>query len=343
MPPRKRPASTQNDAPESDNESAHSTDGDSTANQSHCIATLVRLALASEVSRTPIRRADITQHVLAPHAASSKAFKPTFAGAQLALRQVFGMDFTELPAREKFGLAAKRKEAAAAAAAQQANKARSRRGGPAAAAAAGADEGDDTPSSTQAQAQGGASSAANSQKTWITTSVLPPALREALCAHGIGPSKAPDELSEAQYIGLCTFAVAAIVLAGGVLAQGKFDRQLRRAAAEQETPLGTTEKVLGNMVKQGYIVRVKENSGGEEVVEYYVGPRGKAEIGEKGVQGLVRAIYGENGGPDLERRLERSLKVSGMRPAPGPRGADAEEGRRVRARLDGQEDDDNAD
>lgn len=70
------------------------------------------------------------------------------------------------------------------------------------------------------------------------------------------------------------------------------------------------------MCKEGYLVRNREMDGGEEVIEYMVGPRGKVEVGETGVAGLVRKVYGrtasveENGteaGGDFEKRLDRSL------------------------------------
>lgn len=59
--------------------------------------------------------------------------------------------------------------------------------------------------------------------------------------------------------------------------------------------------------------------GGEEVIEYMVGPRGKVEVGESGVAGLVREVYGrttsteENGteaSRDFEKRLDRSLAAT---------------------------------
>ncbi|KAI4138400.1 MAG: hypothetical protein L6R39_006810 [Caloplaca ligustica] len=71
-----------------------------------------------------------------------------------------------------------------------------------------------------------------------------------------------------------------------------------------------TELVLKKMEKQGYIIRVRErDGGGEETVEFIVGPRGKAEVGEKGVAGLVRKVWGKMGTEreELEKRLVRSL------------------------------------
>ena len=71
-----------------------------------------------------------------------------------------------------------------------------------------------------------------------------------------------------------------------------------------------TEKVLKKMEKEGYIVKVRErDGGGEESVDFVVGPRGKAEVGERGVAGAVRKVWGVRGPErgELEKRLVRSL------------------------------------
>lgn len=53
--------------------------------------------------------------------------------------------------------------------------------------------------------------------------------------------------------------------------------------------------------------------GGEEVIEYMVGPRGKIEVGESGVSGLVRKVYGRTAPAEgeatdeFEARLARSV------------------------------------
>ena len=67
---------------------------------------LVRLALACEYQRRPIRRSDISEKVLGP--TGGRRFKDVFAQTQLQLRSVFGMEMVELPAREKITLAQKR-------------------------------------------------------------------------------------------------------------------------------------------------------------------------------------------------------------------------------------------
>lgn len=71
-----------------------------------------------------------------------------------------------------------------------------------------------------------------------------------------------------------------------------------------------TEKVLKRMEREGYIVKVCErDGGGEESIDYVVGPRGKAEVGEIGVAGVVRTVYGKRDveADELERKLVRSL------------------------------------
>lgn len=69
---------------------------------------MVRLAIASEYSRLPIRRNDISAKVLGEQ--GSRQFKLVFDQAQRELRQRFGMEMTELPAREKVTITQRRGE-----------------------------------------------------------------------------------------------------------------------------------------------------------------------------------------------------------------------------------------
>lgn len=68
---------------------------------------LVRLALACEYQRRPIRRADVSEKVLG---SQGRQFKKVFEEAQIELRSVFGMEMVELPAREKITLQERRGE-----------------------------------------------------------------------------------------------------------------------------------------------------------------------------------------------------------------------------------------
>jgi hypothetical protein len=104
--------------------------------------------------------------------------------------------------------------------------------------------------------------------------------------------------------------ISLIYLSGGSILEDTFNRHLRRVNADKNTPIETTEKLLQRMIADGYLSRSKDNSSGEEVVEYRVGPRGKVEVGEDGVAGLVKKVYGDAADEDLLQRLNRTLKLS---------------------------------
>jgi len=70
-----------------------------------------------------------------------------------------------------------------------------------------------------------------------------------------------------------------------------------------------TANVLAKMQKQGYIVRTVDKSGDDETIDWRVGPRGKVEIGNKGIMGLVTQVYGDTPPEDLKERMHRSLGV----------------------------------
>ncbi|KAK4548650.1 hypothetical protein LTR36_009561 [Oleoguttula mirabilis] len=262
---RRRPNANRNDVDDTafggdDGIHAH---GDSSLDQ--MVKKLVRLALACEYQRRPIRRGDISEKVLGT---AGRQFKHVFAQAQVSLRTVFGMEMVELPAREKVTLAQRR------AAAKTADK-----------------------SKTAA--------------SWVLISVLPTQFRDPEI---LQPPAAPTAEEESKYASVYTLLIALISLSGGSLPDAKMDRYLRRVQMEDNTPIAThakTELLLKRMEKDGYIVKIKESTGtGEEDVSWTVGPRGKVEVGEDGVRGLTRTVYGELDeakDEDLERRIARSL------------------------------------
>ncbi|KAF7585105.1 hypothetical protein BBP40_012708 [Aspergillus hancockii] len=225
---------------------------------------MVRLALASEYARQPVRRTDISTKVLGEQGA--RQFKAVFEKAQVALREKFGMQMVELPGREKVTIHQRR-------AAQKIDK----------------------PSSTN--------------KSWILTSTLPAAYRSPEI---LPPTKAPFE---STYTGLYSFIIAVIMLNGGALPEQKLDRYLARMNADTYTPVDRTDRLLQRLTKEGYLVKTRDMDGGEEVIEYMVGPRGKVEVGPQGVLGLAREVYGRQGDGEemveFEARLARSLGIKG--------------------------------
>lgn len=166
------------------------------------------------------------------------------------------------------------------------------------------------------------------------TSTLPPKFRHPDI---LVPARAPSSSLESTYTALYSFIIAVITLNGGVLGEQKLTRYLARMNADTYTPVDRTDKLLQRLCKEGYVVKTREMDGGEEVIEYLVGPRGKVEVGTTGVAGLVREVYGYGrvnghgeeiqGDPDgqevFEARLSRSLGIANV----GERANGDEDGR----------------
>lgn len=184
-----------------------------------------------------------------------------------------------------------------------------------------------------------------SSNQWVLSNALPAAFRTP---EVMPPPRIPTSETESAYVGLYTMIISLITLSGGTLSEGKLDRFLKRMNAQTATPIGYTEEVLKRMVKDGYIVKVKDTSG-EEVTDYYVGPRGKVEVGEESIANLVRKVYAGSNVQDLEQRLSRSLGITeGNTAHPQPAvGADATPTQsgarrgvgRPRRRREGEDDD----
>ncbi|OJJ47584.1 hypothetical protein ASPZODRAFT_63668 [Penicilliopsis zonata CBS 506.65] len=159
-----------------------------------------------------------------------------------------------------------------------------------------------------------------SNKSWIVTCMLPSVYRKPEI---LPPTKAPSSARESTYTALYTFIISLVMLNGGTLAEQKLERYLQRTNTSDYTPIDRTDRFLQRLCKEGYLVRNRETDNGEEIIEYVVGPRGKIEVGEQGVAGLVREVYGHQAplGDDMtaleketrerfERRLQRSLGVA---------------------------------
>jgi melanoma-associated antigen len=177
----------------------------------------------------------------------------------------------------------------------------------------------DLKSRRQLASQGAKSASASStNKSWILVSTLPERYKRdprIVTPTNAGGSKE----AEASYTALYTFVISVIYLNNGILPEAKLERYLKRVNAETYTSLGATEKLLARMAKEGYVEKRRDTSTGEENIEWVVGPRGKVEVGIKGVQGLVKGVYGFGGtGVDdmeheeevqLDSKLKRSLGI----------------------------------
>lgn len=91
------------------------------------------------------------------------------------------------------------------------------------------------------------------------------------------------------------------------------------------------------MERDGYVGKVREATGtGEEDIFWVVGPRGKVEVGEAGVRGLVGAVHADEEREELMRRVERSLGT-GMKLEKRDGGDDRKRGRKRKERGEEEE------
>lgn len=273
---------------------------------------LVRLALACEYGRRPIRRQEINEKVLGSFGGRAKLFNAVFQQAQHQLEYVFGMKMIELPAREKITLQQRR-------AAQKKD------------------------SQSQSKATG----------SWMMTNVLPDVFRDPDI---LSPPAAPTSAVDAEYTAIYTTLVSLILLSGDRLPDTKMDRFLRKLGIDDRTTVPGYEKneqLMKRLEKDGYLYKLKESTGtGEDDTFYVVGPRGRVEIGNNGVRGLVRAVMppgdDEEEEADLDNKVLRSLGISD-RPAAGGSGTQQNRGaaqtrgrRRKSAARDEEEQDEGA-
>jgi hypothetical protein len=185
-----------------------------------------------------------------------------------------------------------------------------------------------------------------SSGSYILSNVLPAEYRDPVI---IPPSVVPSSAAEGTYIGLYTMIIAVIQLNGGTIADAKLTNYLRRMNADVFMPMDKTEIVLQKMIKQGYLIKVRENVGDNDVVSWMVGPRGKVEVGNAGVKGLVMEAYGEDRPEDIADRIKNSLGLNAPQQENGNIAAAAVEngegssrrgrGRPRKSRNDGEEED----
>lgn len=265
---------------------------------------LVRLALSCEFGRQPIRRSDINAKILkAGDGGTAKPqrgvnFKTVFNNAQTTLRTVFGMEMVDLPSRERIGLNDRRKAASQKATQKETQKK----------SQAQRELDGDT------QTQGRSKDAITSAQNWVLVSTLPAEYR--VRPELLIPGRAPNNDTESTYVALVGMIVAILYLhmpsgesssnadsqksaedQTEPISDARFMRFLGRLNLRDYTPMGTDgsttlEKTLARMLREGYIDKRRDTSGGEEVVEWIAGPRAKREYDRQSIAAIVRKVYG---------------------------------------------------
>lgn len=146
---------------------------------------------------------------------------------------------------------------------------------------------------------------------YILVSVLPDAYKTPKI---IGPSKIHSDEEEAAYVAFYTMLISLIRINGGELSDPKLKRYLRRLNAETNSYHSTkTEDALAKLQRQGYLVKnvdkdARQHGDEQEATTWLVGPRGKVEVSDEAIAGMVRAVWGQQS-EELESRLQNSLII----------------------------------
>ncbi|CAK7562949.1 MAG: hypothetical protein SEPTF4163_000805 [Sporothrix epigloea] len=288
---------------------------------------LTRYALASEPRRLPIRRQAVKEQVLDNE---GKHFRKVFPIAQEQLRGIFGMSMVEWPAREKTTMTVRERRKAL----------KSQKSSQAAAKSAAVDRYllvSNLPPAYQECVF--APILSDPDNNDVLESAIPPApdaaymgfvtLVVALITLNGGEMSQEDleKLLSIVHSGRSAQARAdEDFLQPTSTAMGDFidDEDGRTGGGQQEDGNVAAGGTLQHMIRHGYLLRVVEApttaegrgpvggraAGGQSKVMWYVGPRGKLEIGPQQVASVVHHVYGEDAGPDLERRLKSSLQMA---------------------------------
>ncbi|KAM3415559.1 hypothetical protein BST61_g9080 [Cercospora zeina] len=246
---------------------------------------LVRLALACEYGRRPIRRQDINEKVLGSSSGRGKLFSTVWDQAQYQLRSVFGMEMAELPARERVTLQQRR-------AAQK--------------------------KETQSQAK-------TTSAWVLTSVLPPELRDPAVLAPASAPTSEAEAQYIGIYTTLVSLVLLSggtlpdTKMERYLRKLGIDDRTALAGYEKNEQLMKRLEKD-GYLYKLKESTGI-----GEDDTYFVVGPRGRLEVGEDGVRGLARMIMppqNDEEEEDLDKKIMRSLGISD-KPAGQTRQAEA--------------------
>ena len=166
----------------------------------------------------------------------------------------------------------------------------------------------------------------------------------------LSPSAAPTSADESAYTAIYTILVTLIRLSGGSLPAAKIDRYLRRMGMEDNTPVSSytkTELLIKRMEKEGYLVKIKESiAGQDDDISWMVGPRGRTEVSDGAVRGIVKDVYGQldkDEAKELERRVGRSLALGEQPDKAGEQNGEKQKKKGRRRTKDVQQEEDDED
>ncbi|KAF2210892.1 hypothetical protein CERZMDRAFT_113044 [Cercospora zeae-maydis SCOH1-5] len=234
---------------------------------------LVRLALACEYGRRPVRRQDINEKVLGSSSGRGKLFSTVWDQAQYQLRTVFGMEMAELPTREKVTLQQRR----------------------------------------AAQKKESQSQAKTTSAWILTSVLPPELRDPAILAPAAAPTSDAEAQYTGIYTTLVSLILLSggtlpdTKMERYLRKLGIDDRTTLAGYEKNEQLMRRLEKD-GYLYKLK-----ESTGTGEDDTYFVVGPRGRSEVGEDGVRGLARMIMppqNDEEEEDLDKKVMRSLGIS---------------------------------
>ncbi|KAG5519350.1 hypothetical protein PMAC_001975 [Pneumocystis sp. 'macacae'] len=233
------------------------------------VKNFVRLALALEHTRTPIKREDITKKILLP--SHLRSFALVFEKTQEKLRNVFGMELVELPYknRNKYMSASKLHK-------------------------------------SKSSHIKNPSSIVQPNKSWILCSVLDPKYSELV-------SQVPT-IKEGAFSGIIMIILSIVIMNSGVISEELLTKYLLHLQINNDTPIGNIDKILKEMIKKGYLDKIKDDfvstNNKEKGCIYFLGPRGKTEIDSKRLTTFIEKIQGDAAPQNLKEIVENLFNKS---------------------------------
>lgn len=232
------------------------------------VKNFIRLALALEHTRTPIKREDIMKKVILP--SHSRSFIIVFEKTQEKLRNIFGMELVELPYKNRF---------------KHMSASQLRR--------------------SQNSKIHLLSSTSHSNKSWILCSIL-----DSKYANLV--SQVPT-IKEGIFSGVVMIILSLVIMSGGVISEEHLIKYLSHLHINNDTPIGNLDKTLKEIIKKGYLERIKDDATSlneeEKGYTYFLGPRGKTEINPEKLTTFIEKIQGSTT-QNLKKIVEKLFNKS---------------------------------
>lgn len=149
------------------------------------------------------------------------------------------------------------------------------------------------------------SSIAQSNKSWILCSILDPKYTNLV-------SQIPT-IKEGVFSGIIMIVLSLIIMNGGTISDELLIKYLSQLQMDNNTPIGNIDKALKEMVKKGYLEKIKDDitsMNEEKGYTYFLGPRGKTEIDPEGLTTFIQKIQNDTAPQNLKEIVKKLFDKS---------------------------------